>query len=130
MERIRCTEEKQNLNKRIIDNIISYIENEGLRKSRLAKRMQMPLQNFDDYLNHRNKNIVNFSVELAGVLGKDSHFFMHKHFQTKEKSTPIRMIDFPAETSLRSKGNKDFDQLLRVCHLIDVYHTEESKPRT
>lgn len=111
--------------KQTLDNINAYIDGEGLKRKRLAKKLGMSESNFSDYLNGKRSNILDFSVRLAEVLDLEETFFMKTSFDYhSKKNDEIRVTAFSAG-DLSEKGEEGLHQLLRLCDLIETYNMED-----
>ncbi|WLR50664.1 XRE family transcriptional regulator [Bacillus tianshenii] len=109
-----------------LENIHTFIEGEGLKRKRLAKKLGMSESNFSDYMNKKRSNVLDFAVRLAEVLGLESTYFINPHFQYESnKEEDLRAIAFSAGP-LSKDGEEGLHQLLRVCELIETYNLEES----
>lgn len=111
--------------KQTLENIYTFIEGEGLKRKRLAKKLGMSESNFSDYLNGKRSNVLDFSVRLAEVLGLEGTYFMNPNFEyVSREEEDLRAIAFSAGT-LSKDGEEGLDQLLRICELIETYNLEE-----
>lgn len=107
--------------KQTLENINTFIEGEGLKRNRLAKRLGMSESNFSDYLNGKRSNILEFSVKIAEILGLEEIYFMSPEFSYQQiEFEEERAIAFSAGT-ISEDGEKGLHQLLRVCELIEIY---------
>ncbi|MFD0771813.1 XRE family transcriptional regulator [Bacillus sp. CGMCC 1.60114] len=79
----------------ILRNMNQYIEAEGLKRKRLAKRLNMSESNFSDYLNEKRMNgIYDFAAKLADVLGHEQTFFMTDSFHHLNQELEERALAF------------------------------------
>lgn len=108
-----------------LENIHVFIDGEGLKRKRLAKKLGMSESNFSDYLNGKRSNILDFAGRLAEVLGLDGTYFMNPKFEYQSvESEDMRSIAFSAGI-LSKEGEEGLNQLLRICELIEIYNMEE-----
>lgn len=109
-----------------LDNINAYIDGEGLRRKRLAKKLGMSESNFSDYLNGKRSNILDFAVRLAEVLDLEENYFMNSAFDYHSRNNDeMRATAFSAG-NLSEKGEEGLYQLLRLCDLIETYNMEDN----
>lgn len=111
----------------VIENIKLYIKNEGLKKDRLAKKMGMTPQNFYEYLKKERKNTLDFASKLSEILGRDLKFFMDQNFQITSDVETLRATAFSSGETLSQEGQEGFEQLLRICNLIEIYGVGEEE---
>jgi transcriptional regulator with XRE-family HTH domain len=109
---------------KILENINLFIETEGLKRKRLAKKMGMSESNFSDYLNGKRTNILDFAGKLAEILGFEQTFFMNSNFKPQVPYDDDRVLVFSAG-NLSEEGKEGLNQLLRICELIETYNMEE-----
>lgn len=108
-----------------LENINTFIDGEGLKRKRLAKKLGMSESNFSDYLNGKRSNILDFAGRLAEILGFDAIYFIDHEFAYQPvESKDMRAIAFSAGT-LSQEGEEGLHQLLRICDLIETYNMEE-----
>ncbi|WP_106496151.1 helix-turn-helix transcriptional regulator [Lentibacillus sp. Marseille-P4043] len=108
-----------------LNNINTFIDGEGLKRKRLARKLGMSESNFSDYLNRKRSNILDFAVRLAEVLGLEETYFMNPEFDYQPKEfADMRTTAFSAGT-LSKEGEEGLHQLLRICELIETYNMEE-----
>lgn len=111
--------------KQTLDNINTFIDGEGLKRKRLAKKLGMSESNFSDYLNEKRSNILDFAVRLAEILGLEETYFMDFEFDYQpERSDDMSTTAFSSST-LSKEGEEGLHQLLRIYELIETYNTEE-----
>lgn len=108
----------------VLENIKRYIETEGLKRNRLAKRLGMSDSNFSEYLNGKRSNIMDFSTKLSHVLGLESTFFINKNFSSNLQPQDERVMAYSIGEDISLKGKEGITQLLRLCDLIDLYNME------
>ncbi|TMN21865.1 helix-turn-helix domain-containing protein [Lentibacillus cibarius] len=112
--------------KQTLKNMNEFIDGEGLKRKRLAKKLGMSESNFSDYLNGKRSNILDFSGSLAEVLGLEGTYFMNQNFNYKpDELENMRAIAFSTGT-LSKEGEEGLNQLLRVCEMIEIYNMEEN----
>lgn len=112
----------------IVQNINQYIDSEGLKRKRLAKRMGMSESNFSDYLNgKRMSGIYDFAAKLADNLGYETTFFMTDacQYMTKTEEEPTLM--FSVGKQLSKEGEEGLLQLAKLCDLIEIYDRGDSR---
>ncbi|GGN60030.1 helix-turn-helix transcriptional regulator [Oceanobacillus indicireducens] len=110
--------------KQTLENINTFIDGEGLKRKRLAKRLGMSESNFSDYLNGKRSNILDFSVKLAEVLGLEKNYFMNPRFDYQPVESDTRSTVF-SSGALSKEGEEGLHQLLRVCEMIETYNMED-----
>ncbi|MCM3443136.1 helix-turn-helix transcriptional regulator [Metabacillus halosaccharovorans] len=111
--------------KQTLKNIHTFINGEGLKRKRLAKKLGMSESNFSDYLNAKRSNILDFAVRLAEALGLEETYFMNPNYNYQPvEFEDMKAIAFSAGT-LSKNGEEGLHQLLRVCELIETYNMEE-----
>ncbi|WP_138419862.1 helix-turn-helix transcriptional regulator [Aquibacillus sediminis] len=103
-----------------LENILAFIKSEGLKRKRLAKKLEMSESNFSEYLNGKRSGILDFASRLAEVLGHDRTFFIREDFDAHRSSEETAKIAFSAG-DLSVDGKEGLDQLVRVCDLIETY---------
>lgn len=103
-----------------LGNIILFIKSEGLKRKRLAKKLEMSESNFSEYLNGKRSGILDFASRLAEVLGYERTFFIREDFKTQVSSNETTKIAFSAG-DLSKEGKDGLNQLVRVCDLIETY---------
>lgn len=108
-----------------LENINTFIDGEGLKRKRLARKLGMSESNFSDYLNGKRTNILDFASRLAEVLGLEGTYFMNPKFEYQSvESEDMRAMAFSVGT-LSKEGAEGLNQLLRICELIETYNMEE-----
>ncbi|WP_139492207.1 helix-turn-helix domain-containing protein [Brevibacillus dissolubilis] len=112
---------------RVLDNINSFLEAEGYRKERLAKKMGKSPSTFYAHLKGQHpKSIVSFAVELAQVLGYKDTFFLDENFTPPILPTPSVGLHKPIHFSKGNKPSLDeekgLEQLAKICDLIEIYY--------
>ena len=111
--------------KQTLENINAFIDGEGLKRKRLAKKLGMSESNFSDYLNGKRTNILDFSSRLADVLGLESTYFMNPNFNYKSDELGNRRAIAFSGGGLSKEGEIGLNQLLRACEMIEIYNMEE-----
>jgi transcriptional regulator with XRE-family HTH domain len=110
----------------ILERINLYLDSEGLRKERLAKRLGKSNSAFYANLSGKHlKTVFQFAVELAEVLGLPPTFFIEENFQYK-KSQPTQIglssgIAFSAG-ELSEEGKRGLEQIGKICDLVNIYY--------
>lgn len=112
-------------NEYTLKNINEFIESQGLKKSRLAKKMGMSLTNLYDYLGNRRNGVLEFSRQLAETLGYDGAFFINPNFKSPYSEDSVRALAFSAGEQLSSEAQEGFINLLKVCDLFEIYNLED-----
>jgi len=107
-----------------LENINKFIEQEGFKVARLAKRLDMSVQNVYAYLRNERKGILEFSKQLATVLGYDETYFMKENFTLPYNEEHVRQVAFSAGKNLSSEAQEGFKHLLKICDLYEVYSLE------
>ncbi|MED3813407.1 helix-turn-helix transcriptional regulator [Priestia megaterium] len=107
-----------------LDNINKYIQEEGFKIARLAKRLGMTTQNVYAYLRNERKGILEFSKQLALVLGHEETYFMNPDFKLPYNEEHVRQLAFSAGEKLSPEAQEGFNKLLKVCDLYEVYSLE------
>lgn len=123
------TNEHQTLNQyhlHILRNINDFLEKEGLRKERLAKRMKKSPSTFYAHLKGKyEKSIYQFASDLATVLGYKPTFFIDENFQLPPRyETQMGLgknVCFSAGKELSKEGKKGLEQIGKICDLIEIY---------
>ncbi|EMA6343028.1 helix-turn-helix domain-containing protein [Bacillus cytotoxicus] len=111
----------------VIQNMNQYIESEGLKRRRLAKRLGMSESNFSDYLNGKRMNgIYDFAAHLAEALGHEHTFFMEEDFHYVAEEQEEHAFLFSAGEMLSESGEEGLHQLTKLCDLIEIYSRGES----
>ncbi|MFD3448977.1 hypothetical protein ACFDTO_30885 [Microbacteriaceae bacterium 4G12] len=106
----------------ILSNMNQYIEAEGLKRKRLAKRMNMSESNFSDYLNGKRMNgIYDFAAKLADMLGHEQTFFMNDSFHHFTPELETRTFAFSAGDMLSEEGKEGLAELTKICDLLEIY---------
>lgn len=108
------------INEQTLKNINDFITNEGLKRKRIAKKLEMSESNLSDYLNGKRANIHDFAIRLAKALKLDDMYFMTSSYQPSASDTQDHAIAFSAGT-LSPTGKEGLEQLLRICDLIETY---------
>ncbi|MGG2092105.1 helix-turn-helix transcriptional regulator [Bacillus sp. S13(2024)] len=116
-----------NLESMILRNMNQYIETEGLKRKRLAKRMNMSESNFSDYLNGKRMNgIYDFAAKLADTLGHEQTFFMNDSFHHLNQEIEEGAFAFSAGNMLSERGKEGLAQLTKICDLLEIYDRGDS----
>lgn len=111
----------------VVQNMNQYIEAEGLKRKRLAKRLAMSESNFSDYLNGKRMNgIYDFAANLADCLGHEHTFFMKEDFHNTVKGQEEHAFLFSAGEMFSESGEEGLRQLTKLCDLIEIYNMGES----
>ncbi|WP_396124312.1 helix-turn-helix domain-containing protein [Bacillus pseudomycoides] len=106
-----------------------YIEAEGLKRKRLAKRLGMSESNFSDYLNGKRTNgIYDFVANLADCLGHEHTFFMKEDSCNAVKNQEEHAFLFSAGEMLSDSGEEGLRQLTKLCDLIEIYNRGTHMP--
>lgn len=108
-----------------LKNIHMFIEAEGLRKSGLAKRLNMSSANFYDYLSNKRQGVLDFSRQLAEALGYKETFFIDPNFKLPFSEDSVRALAFSAGETLSPVAQEGFENLLKICDLIEIYNLED-----
>lgn len=108
-----------------LENIQTFINAEGLKKSGLAKRLGMSTPNFYDYLSNKRQGVLDFASRLALSLGYDETFFINPNFKLPYNEGAIRALAFSAGENLSSVAQEGFENLLKICDLIEIYNLED-----
>ncbi|MNI00933.1 hypothetical protein D3C73_537510 [compost metagenome] len=112
-------------NQVILDRINLYLDNEGLRKERLAKRLDKSPSAFYANLSGKNLKTVQFAVELAEVLGLSPTYFIEENFQYKNSQpTEIGLMSSMAFSvgELSAEGKQGLEQIGKICDLVNIYY--------
>ncbi|EEL50696.1 helix-turn-helix domain-containing protein [Bacillus cereus] len=111
----------------VVQNMNQYIEAEGLKRKRLAKRLGMSESNFSDYLNgKRTSGIYDFAANLADCLGHEHTFFMKEDFHHIVTDQTDYAFLFSAGERLSDSGEEGLQQLTKLCDLIEIYNRGQS----
>ncbi|MFD3259075.1 XRE family transcriptional regulator [Paenibacillus lentus] len=109
----------------ILDRINLYLDGEGFKKERLAKRLGKSPSAFYANLSGKNQKVAQFAVELAEVLGLPPSFFIEEDFQYKaEQTVQIGLMSSIAAFSageLSEEGRQGLEQIGRICDLVNIY---------
>jgi transcriptional regulator with XRE-family HTH domain len=119
------TELKNTLIDQTLNNIHTFINSEGLKKSGLAKRMGMSQANFYEYLGNKRQGVLDFSRQLAESLGYNESFFIDPNFKLPYNEAAVRALAFSAGDSLSPIAQEGFENLLKICDLIEIYNLED-----
>lgn len=111
--------------KQTLENINVFIDGEGLKRKRLAKKLGMSESNFSDYLNGKRSNVFDFAGRLSEALGLEGTYFMNPKFEYQSvESADMRKYAFSAG-ALSKEGEEGLAQLFRICELIETYNVED-----
>lgn len=114
-------------NELILERINHYIEKEGYRKERLAKKLGKAPSSVYAHLNGRHpKTTAQFAVELAIVLGLSPSFFIKENVEDIDYSEldlglNISNISFSVG-QLGLKGQEGLEQIGKLCDLLEIYN--------
>lgn len=108
----------------ILDRINLYLDGEGFRKERLAKKLGKSPSAFYANLSGKNQKVARFAVELAEVLGLPPSYFIEKDFKyVREGAAQIGLfssITFSAG-ELSEEGRQGLEQIGRIYDLVNIY---------
>ncbi|WP_336883617.1 helix-turn-helix transcriptional regulator [Priestia koreensis] len=107
-----------------LQNINKFIEQAGFKVPRLAKRLDMSVQNVYAYLRNERKGILGFSKQLATALGYEETYFMNKNFTIPYNDEHVSQVAFSAGKNLSSHAQEGFKHLLKICDMYEVYSLE------
>ncbi|WP_019914103.1 helix-turn-helix domain-containing protein [Paenibacillus sp. HW567] len=108
----------------ILNRINYYLDNEGLRKERLAKRMGKSTSALYANLSGKNQKTVQFAAELADVLGLSPTFFISDDFLYKRVSALQTGLENKVAFSagkLSEEGRDGLEQIRKICDLVNIY---------
>ncbi|MGE7219244.1 XRE family transcriptional regulator [Priestia koreensis] len=100
------------------------LEQEGFKVPRLAKRLDMSVQNVYAYLRNEQKGILEFSKLLATTLGYEEAYFMKENFTLPYNDEHVNQVAFSVGKNFSSDAQEGFKHLLKVCDLYEVYSLE------
>lgn len=112
-------------NQLILDRINYYLENEGIRKERLAHRMGKSPSAFYAHLSGKHpKTTYQFAIELGTLLGLTPVFFIDQSFQydpLKNNETDLEHSRVFSAGKLTDQGKEGLKQIGKLCDLVEIY---------
>jgi|GEM_PF-3577636 len=108
----------------ILERIRFYLDHEGLRKERLAKRMGKSVSAFYANLSGQNHKTIQFAAELADVLGLSPDYFIRAEFSYKPaslSSTGLASAVAFSAGRLSEAGKEGLEQIQKICDLVRIY---------
>ena len=109
---------------RILQNINALIDQEGLRKERLAKKMGKQLSSFYATLSGKHPNAVyKFAIELAELLGYKPNHFLDEEFDLPSEPQQTNRFAFSVG-SVTEKAREGLEEIEKICDLIRIYDTK------
>lgn len=113
---------------RILQNINATIEQEGLRKERLAKKMgKQPSSFYATLAGKHPTSVYKFAVELAQLLGYKATYFLDEEFVLPTDAQPQNRFAFSVGT-VSEKGREGLEQLEKICDLIRICDAKGEEP--
>lgn len=108
----------------ILDRINLYLDGEGFRKERLAKRLGKSPSAFYANLSGKNQKVAQFAVELAEVLGLPPSYFIDEDFRyVRGETVQIGLGSSVAFSAgeLSEEGRQGLEQIGKICDLVNIY---------
>ncbi|MGG4555163.1 XRE family transcriptional regulator [Paenibacillus woosongensis] len=108
----------------ILDRINLYLDGEGFKKERLAKRLGKSTSAFYANLSGKNQKVAQFAVELAEVLGLPPSYFIEEDFKyVREEAAQIGLVASIAFSAgeLSEEGRQGLEQIGKICDLVNIY---------
>lgn len=109
-----------------LKNINDFLTEEGLKRKRIAKKLEMSESNLSDYLNGKRTNIHDFAIRLAKALKLDETYFINTNYEPLSSHAKEQSIAFSAGI-LSKEGTEGLEQIFRICDLIDTYNFGENR---
>lgn len=114
------------INNQTLKNMNDFLTGEGLKRKRIAQKLNMSESNLSDYLNGKRANIHDFAIRLAKALKLEETYFIKSHYEPLSFQSNEQTMAFSAGI-LSKDGEEGLAQLLRICDLIETYDVGENK---